>query len=347
MFPYWLLFAYFAAGALLSDNSSRSRGRITPILGAGLVLTALMIGLRFEVGADWPTYELLFSYAGYADLGHALSIGDPGYQFVNWAIRQLDFEIWLVNLICAAIFSWGLFRLAQAQPSPWLAVVVAVPYLIIVVAMGYTRQAVAIGILMAGLAAVHRGASTLRFAVYVAVAAMFHKTAVVALPLVVFAGEKNRAVNILTGLVATYFFYTSFLADSVDKFLRNYIEAQYSSQGAVIRVAMSVVPATVFFFLQRRLGFSDQERRIWFYHSLAAFGLLALLPLLPSTTAVDRLALYIMPLQMAVLSRVPNVVGARQGAILVVLYSLAVQFVWLTFATHAKYWIPYKVYPLF
>lgn len=347
MAVYWLLFAYFAAGALLSDNTSRSRGRISPILGVGIILVALMIGLRFEVGADWPTYKLLFSYAGYADLGRALAIGDPGYQFVNWAVRQLSVEIWLVNLICAGIFSWGLFRFAQAQPSPWLAVLVAIPYLIIVVAMGYTRQAVAIGILMAGLAAVHRGASTLRFAVYVGLAALFHKTAVVALPLVVFASERNKAFNILTGIVASFFFYTSFLADSIDNFVRNYIQAEFSSQGAAIRVAMSIVPATLFLFLQRRLGFSDRERRIWFFHSLTAFGLLVLLLVLPSSTAVDRLALYIMPLQMAVLPRVPNVTGSRQGTILVVLYSVAIQFVWLNFATHSKYWVPYKVYPLF
>jgi hypothetical protein len=347
LFPYWLLFAYFALGAVLSDNTRRSSGRISPILGAGIVFAALMIGLRFEVGADWSTYKLLYSYAGYADLGRALAIGDPGYQFVNWVVRRLGAEIWLVNLICAGIFCWGLFRFAQAQPSPWLAVVVAVPYLIIVVAMGYTRQAVAIGILMAGLAAVHRGASTLRFALYVAAAALFHKTAVVALPLVIFSSERNKLLNILAGIVALYFFYTSFLADSVDKFVRNYIVAKYSSQGAAIRVAMNIVPATLFLFLQRRLGFSDRERRVWFFHSGAAFGMLVLLLVLPSSTAVDRLALYIMPLQMAVLSRVPNVVGARQGTILVVLYSLGVQFVWLNFAIHSKYWVPYRVYPLF
>ena len=178
---------------------------MSPLLGAGIVFAALMIGLRFEVGADWPTYKLMFSYAGYADLGRVLAIGDPGYQFLNWAVRQLDVEIWLVNLICAGIFAWGLFRFAQVQPNPWLAVLVAVPYLILVVAMGYTRQAVAIGILMAGLAAVHRGASTLRFAVYVALASLFHKTAVVALPLVVFSSEKNKVVNIVTGLVASYY----------------------------------------------------------------------------------------------------------------------------------------------
>ncbi len=89
------------------------------------------------------------------------------------------------------------------------------------------------------------------------------------------------------------------------------------------------IPCASFFFFRHRLGFSDRERRIWFYHSVAAFALLVLLLVLPSSTAVDRLALYVMPLQIAVLSRAPIVFGVRLGTILVLSYSLVVQFVWL------------------
>jgi hypothetical protein len=77
------------------------------------------------------------------------------------------------------------------------------------------------------------------------------------------------------------------------------------------------------------------------------FLLLVLLLVLPSSTAVDRLALYVMPLQVAVLSRFPLAFGRRMGTFIVVLYSLAIEFVWLNFATHARFWIPYQVYPLF
>lgn len=345
MLPYWLLFAYFAAGAILTENARGPGGRTSPFLVAGMLALALMIGLRYEVGGDWDTYKLLFSYAGYANLDQMLTIGDPAYQFLNWGVRQIGADLWLVNLICGSIFSWGLFRFAQVQASPWLAVLVAVPYLVVVVAMGYTRQAVAIGILMAGLAAFQRGASTLRFVVYVAAAALFHKTAVVALPLVVFSSERNKLFNILTGAVALYMFYSSFLADSMDKFVRNYIEAEYSSQGAAIRVAMNLVPATIFLLFRRRFEFSPRDRRIWFFHSVAAFGLLFLLLVLPSSTAVDRLALYIMPLQIAILSRMPIALGTRQGALVVVAYSSAVLFIWLNYAVNANYWVPYRFFP--
>ena len=346
MFPYWILVAYFAGGALLSDDARRSGPRVSTGLYIGAIIIALMVGLRYEVGADWPTYKILFSYAAYADLGRMLTIGDPGYQLLSWVVRRAGVEIWLVNLVCGTIFAWGLLRFAQVQPNPWLAMLVAVPYLVTVVAMGYTRQATAIGILMAGLAAVQQGATTFRFAFYVLAAALFHKTAIVILPLVVFSSERNRFVNMLAGVLVIYMFYASFLADSVDQFVDSYIKAKYSSQGAAIRVVMNLVPAAAFFIYQRRLGFGTIERRIWFFHSLAAFVLLVLLLVLPSSTAVDRLALYIMPLQIAVLSRFP-LIWKRMGTFIVLLYSLAIEFVWLNFATHARYWIPYQVYPLF
>ena len=141
------------------------------MLVLGGVLIALLIGFRFEVGADWETYEFMFAYAGHADLGSTLEVGDPAYQILNWSAQRLDAEMWFVNLVSGIIFAWGLVQFARVQANPWLAMLVAIPYLVIVVAMGYTRQAVALGILMAGPGILIRGGSIIRFAVYVAVAA--------------------------------------------------------------------------------------------------------------------------------------------------------------------------------
>src|SRR5881392_801275 len=131
---------------------------------AGLVI-ALMVGLRFEVSADWSVYVEMFERS--ARLSATSLIGrfvDPAYALLNWTVSHAGGEFWLVNMACGVIFAWGLIRFAKAQANPWLAVLTAIPYLVIVVAMGYSRQGVAIGIVMAGLGAVIGGASTLRFA---------------------------------------------------------------------------------------------------------------------------------------------------------------------------------------
>lgn len=347
MVVYWLLFGYFAVGAMLGRDVPPGQSRGPLLLIVGSILIAVLIGLRYEVGGDWESYEFWYSYARYADLFRMLQFKDPGYQLLNWVAQQLGLGIWLVNLICGAIFSWGLYRFARVQSDPWLAMLVAIPYLVIVVAMGYTRQAVAIGILMAGLASVVRGGSALQFALWVFAAALFHRTAVVALPLVGLVGERNRMINILVIIAAAILLYDVILEDSMEGFVRNYIEAGYSSQGAWIRLIMDAVPATIFLVMQRRFQFSDRERQLWRNYSFAAIGLVALMFVSPSTTVVDRIALYILPLQLAVFSRIPGSVFAKSlfSKLIIVVAAFAIQFVWLNFAAHAEHWLPYQFYP--
>lgn len=349
MLPYWLLFGFFASGALLSTGARQPTLERTsrPLLLIGALFIVLMVGFRYQVGADWESYRTMFSWTGYVSLDRVLNFGDSGYQLLNWLVQQLGFDLWLVNLVAAGIFTWGLVRFARAQSDPWLAMVVSVPYLVIVVGMGYTRQAIALGVLMAGLASVVKGGSVLRFAAFAVVAALFHRTAVVVLPLVILAAERNRVLNLIAGAACFVLLYDMLLAPAVEGFVRNYIEAEYSSQGAAVRVAMSVVPALLFLLRPKAFDFMSGEERLWRLFSFAAVACLGLLILLPSSTAVDRLALYILPLQVAVLTRVTGVYTTEGlGRTMVVLYSLAVQFVWLNFATHSEYWVPYRVYPL-
>jgi len=344
MLIYWALFAYFALGAVLTTDARSATVRL--FLAIGAVLTALLIGLRYEVGADWINYEFIFRFASRISLSRALQLGDPGYQLINWTVAWLDFDIWLVNLICASIFTWGLFRFCRTQPLPWLAALVATPYLIIVVAMGYTRQAVALGILMAGLAAVRRGASALHFAFYVAAAALFHQTAVIVMPLVAMSSTRNRMVNFIIVIAAAVLLYDLFLGDAIDRFVEHYIRARYSSQGAAVRVAMNVLAAGLFWIGYRRYQFTDAERKLWRNFSLAAVGFLVLLFVLPSSTAVDRMSLYILPLQVAVLAQVPQLTrDHRLGLFLVIAYTAAVQFTWLNFADFSAAWVPYQFFP--
>jgi hypothetical protein len=313
----------------------------------GTFFMICMVGLRYKVGADWHTYEtILASTAGY-DFFSVLKHGDPAYEALNWLVGQAGGRVWAVNFICAAIFGWGLFRLCSVQPLPWLGLAVAVPYMIIVVAMGYTRQAVALGVLMAGLANQVRGKSILNFAVYTAIAATFHATAVIMFPLVAISGKGDRVANFLIGIAVALLLYNLFLTDRVDAFISSYLDAEYSSQGAFIRVSMNMVAAVAFWAFGKRLRFPEHERKIWRNFSWVALAMLALLYFLSSSTAVDRMSLYIMPLQIVVLTRVAAVAENRiAGTSAILAYLFAVQYVWLNFAQHARYWVPYHVYPI-
>ena len=317
-----------------------------PFLTPAALLIVLMIGLRFQVGADWPSYERIYEYYRYADLNETLAFGDPGFSILNWLGQRFGAGIWFVNLTCAAVFTWGLLRFAREQPNPWLTILVGIPYLVIVVAMGYTRQAVAIGFILAGLAKIDRS-SILSFAAYVLLAVLFHKSAVVILPLVALAAARQRLTTGLLLLMLMAALYYVFVAGSVDRMLTNYVEAELSSQGAAIRVAMNLPPAILYLVYQARFALSPMQRKLWRNFSFAAFACLGLLLYIESSTAVDRLALYIIPLQLFVLSRLPEVFPDKGRAnaqllLAVIAYSALIQFVWLTYASHAQYWLPYQ-----
>ena len=175
MFAYWMLLTFFAVGALLErprtglpqaagyvpaggqPNSGTGRIIYSPMLVFGALVIIAMIGLRYKVGGDWDNYIRIFFNTTRLSFATAMERGDPGYQAINWAVAHFGYKIWVVNLICGAIFGFGLLRFCATQPRPWLAFAIAIPYLVIVVAMGYTRQAVALGILMAGLAQAGEG----------------------------------------------------------------------------------------------------------------------------------------------------------------------------------------------
>jgi hypothetical protein len=340
---YWALFIFILVGASLEELI---RWRSSGMLWVCGLMIALLIGLRFHVGADWAPYSEMFELTSRMSLSRAATLSDPAYFVLNWLVYQVGADLWLVNLVCGLIFSTGLIRFAQAQERPWLTLLVAVPYLIIVVAMGYTRQGVAIGIILAGITQFLRSGSTARMALYVLPASLFHKTAVVALPLIGLSSGRKRFIGLVLATAATYFLYSAFLSNFINKFIKDYIEIAYSSQGAGIRVAMNIVPAAIFFLNYRNMGFNKIEIAVWRNFSFAAFALLVLLWTVSSSTAVDRLALYVIPLQLAILPRSwKGRLEGRLGFVLVVLYSALVQFAWLTFAVHARFWVPYRFWP--
>jgi len=351
MFPYWFLFSIFAAGSLQYRRRMALGQESGPLLISAGLFIALMIGLRYEVGGDWGTYDRIFESIRYVSMSDSLGLSDPGYGLLNWVALKLGFDIWFVNLVCGAIFSWGLVKFARRQPNPWLAILVAVPYLIIVVAMGYTRQGVAIGFILAGLAALDR-ISMVRFAVYVFGAVLFHKSAVIVLPLVALSASRNRIVTVLLLVLLMASLYYVFVAASVDRLVTNYVDAEYESQGAAIRVAMNLPPAVLYLIFQKKFELSPAQEKLWRNFAFAALGTLVALWTVASSTAVDRLALYLIPLQMFVLSRLPFVFRGRgqsngQVALALIAYSAVIQFVWLNYATNADYWLPYQLYPLF
>lgn len=345
MFPYWLLFIMWAAGALqFSRRGSLRESRL--FFWFAIFLTTLMIGLRYLVGGDWGSYVVMYQDILFQPFAQAMRRTDSGYAFLNWLSTRGDLGMGFVNLACATIFMAGLGRLASRQPNPWLAMLVAVPYFIIVVAMGYTRQAAAIGFICWAVADIQSD-RLLRLVVLVGVAALFHKTAILFLPILLAPAATRNPILAGIGAVSFALLFNIFLGDASDKLVANYANSNYSSQGATIRVGMNVLAASTFIVLRRRLGLDDFARSFWTICAMLAFVSVVALQTLSASSGVDRLALFLIPLQVVTLSRLPYALSqtARpvpSALLAVLIYSFSVQFVWLNFADNASSWVPYR-----
>lgn len=345
MWPYWLMFLVPAWAVLTPGRLRPSQARVVWVVVG--VLFALMMGLRHEVGGDWLNYLPHFRETASRDFMEVMSRGDPGYYGLNWLVAHAGGSIYHVNLVCAVIMMWGTVVFCRAQPNPWLALMAAVPYMLVVVGMGYTRQAVALGFALLALTALGNG-RTRSFVIWIAVGATFHKSAVLLLPIAALAASRNRVMTAGLVAVSTVLLYYLLLADTSEVLWENYVEAKYQSDGGLIRVLMNVVPAVLLILFRKHLVPNLQQRKLWLW--IAVFAL-ACLPLVGfASTAVDRVALYLIPLQLFVFSRVPRLASTVQVrtplVVGVVGYYAAVLFVWLNFATHAFAWLPYQFMPL-
>lgn len=353
MWPYWILFLLPAVAAVVESHPQSGAARVpsmprfTPGWALALTAITLMVGYRFEVGGDWFNYLGLFEDIGNMTFGETISRGDPGYWLLSWVSSQLGFGIYGVNLACGAMFTTAIVKFCRRLPRPWLALAVSVPYLILVLGMGYTRQGVALAFGILGLLALERGA-VVWFVTWIILGATFHKTAVVLLPMAALAYSKNRYLTVVWLTVVTVTAYFALLADSVEGLMANYNE-DVQSQGALVRLLMNAVPAVILLLYGKRLNLGGAAS-LWRWFAWISLLLLGILFAVPSSTVIDRLGLYMLPLQLVVFGNLPNAlgrsIGARQGWVLaILLYYASVLFVWLNFAVNAGGWIPYRFYP--
>jgi EpsG family len=344
MFIYLFMFAWPALFALSPYNSSKSLSN-QAWWAVGIVFT-LLIGFRYQIGVDWEAYLTMYYAALDQPFSKAIVTSDPGYAFLNWVSGLFGGEIYLVNLVCGAVIMAGIISFSRRQSQPWLAFVVSVPYMIIVASMGYSRQGVALGFELLALVAIADG-RLWRFFLFVLLGALFHKTAVILLPFgFISIASHNRlwerllvaGIGVWVGLMLVTEYY--------DSMMLNYVEAQLQSSGSQIRVIMNALPAVLLLLFQKKLMPDDKdERRFWMLLSVLAIATVPLVGF--ASTAVDRIALYFMPMQLYVYSRLN--LQFRQltfvVALGVVIVYGVVLWIWLNYGNYTYAWVPYKLWP--
>jgi len=323
------------------------------------ICLVIFIGLRQEVGGDWGNYIYALQKASLMNVEQLIKFeGEPLFAVIKAYAVSFDCEyeaiscglnrggIQFLNTICAIFFSYGLMVFCKYQPRPWLAMCVAVPYLIIVVAMGYTRQAGAIGFVMLAFTAISHG-KLFQYCIWILFAAAVHKTSLIMLPLVLFSIQKNKTLILILIVILSYLAYYFFFANALLIYFQNYIEAEYDAAGAFIRLTMNAIPAIIFLYWRNSFTLNNNVKNYWTGISILALMLFFLYFVSPSSVALDRIGLYLIPLQLFVMSRIPDIFGVNGERnplmhYLIIIYCFFILTTWIFFSSHSRNWIPYE-----
>ncbi len=344
MIAYWLIFIIPLIAILHPvrlDNKARGLA-----LWLFALLLVIIIGFRHEVGGDWGRYLYVYDYILDAGGFWKNSRSDIGYEFFNWLSKEYFNSIYLANLLSATIFVSGLLYFCKRilMPWPWIGLIVSIPFLFLVVSMGYTRQSVAVGLLMFALVELSKG-YRYRYYTLIIIGTLFHKTLVIMLLVGVLYRKKRGVVFwILWGFISILLFY--FMVENYfSHMVYYYITTKYhSSGGAFIRVLMSSFAGFIFFVYRQKMKELYYDVDLWFIFSVVS---IVLLPMsFFYSTFTDRVAVYFLPLQLVIFSRVPALITSSYNRTVFVtgtifLYA-ATMFVWLFYGTHSYLWLPYN-----
>lgn len=345
MLIYWLMFGFPAAMALIEAIDEERRGRF----GFAWLLMALalvvLIGFRWETGGDWGNYQRIVEEAMWNPL-QLSPLGDPGFTLLSHYAAHTNLGLLVITIASGVLMGATLTRFCLAQPRPWLCMAVAVPYLVVVMGMGYIRQGMAISFLMMGLVSLQRG-NVWRYYAWICCGALFHSTALALLPLGALVGGRNQLMRILLALLLLALLSWAILTTHENSYVKTYLVAGMDSAGAAIRLFMCALPGAIFLVFRARFDLEEPKRDVWTVLSLAALAAFAALFVSRSSTVVDRLGLYLIPLQCLVYARMPiALANDRRGDRLLTVSILALYalsfFVWLNFADNVDYWLPYR-----
>lgn len=325
-------------------------GRLQVAYRLLLVAMFLFSAFRYQVGCDWGGYMIQYDQFASIRLSEIHLTREPLWILLIIGQSALGLPYPWLNVASSAVFFLGAHALARRQPDPLAFLVLLFPVLVLNMPMSGIRQGMAIGLMcLAFNAFVDR--RTLRFVLFVVLAAGFHASAVVFLLLAPLAGggltRRRMLLAIMLGLPGALVLLAS---DTAEVATSRYVNTGIEAYGGIYRVFLllfAAVPLLLFWARTWRQRY-PQEHRLVVIGSLGMLGLLVILPL--SSVIADRLSYYFIPIQAMIFARIPQM-RLRQGRAFLVsapyFLLLIVLAAWSLLSNHFYYcYLPYQSWVL-
>lgn len=307
------------------------------------IILVSFIGFRWEVGADWNSYYRNFIAIEAMSFTEYLQYTDIGYALLNLFAYTLsdEYGIVLVNTFSAIIFSSGLIFFLRQVNNPELVFINLFLIGVVIVSMGLTRQSIALGIAfyLFGYILKFNRVNLLAY-----VGFLFHTSFIAVIGLVTLNRTRYRVLSTTIAIVA--FLYWGFIEANLFSYfnVNLYLEQRLISEGALFKNILLGISITPYILYRKQL--SKSEKNFWDIQMY--FAILLLIFMFTQLTFIERFTYYLVPFQAYSFSLTPFLFqGKTQGMILyilVLLFNAIGLYLWLEYAYHAVYWLPYKTF---
>lgn len=316
-----------------------------------LLFLLWFMGWRFNVGCDFfgylSRYDNVFPWTSpftYLDKREA------GFEFLTAFLKVNGYSYLWLNVAASLIMLACYFRYFRVSQQPLAELALLFPVIILQLSMSGLRQGIAVAMLTAACAEFIKG-RRLGTAIWIILAAQFHTSAAIFLPLALMAGRSISlkrliaAVAILAPL-AMYLMGEGF-EDYTDQYVRQ-IHGETSSRGALPRYLLILLPSL--FFWKFRDAFAEKMPKWQPLFQAFSLGVFFIAPLfLVSSLIVHRLSFYFMPVSIMIAANAYRVVKSDPQKSLVKIAPFLVYGVylaaWLQFSQHAgRCYLPYNNY---
>jgi hypothetical protein len=304
---YILIYAGLLLCGLASIKKSSLRNALYYFCLLGLFF---FVGLRYKVGCDWNGYLVIFNAAKYSQTSEI----EPAFWAINKLLHYFELEYPYINIITSACFFLGFHALAKRQPDRLGVLILAFPILILNLVMSADRQAIALGFLCFAFNA-FVDARPVRYLVFVAIAATFHRSAMFFLVLAPFVrGEFSRqriALGALLALPGAYYF----MSETFSVYAERYIGTALDAAGAVFRTGLLAVTGVAFLWLVNHKRAAQSVRDYKFMKIFSYLMVGSFVISLFSSVSGDRVGYYLVPAQLMILANFPRFMSGPYSAL--------------------------------
>tara|TARA_B100000575_G_scaffold255611_1_gene225496 strand:- start:5562 stop:6614 length:1053 start_codon:yes stop_codon:yes gene_type:complete len=339
---YWLFYALVSIFSLKFIKFEINLSKLLNFIF--LIILALFIGLRYEVGGDWDIYKNdFYENISSFNLLKFDYVRDFGYEFISYLIFNLEFEIYILNLILAFLFVYSLNKFSiNFSDNYWIIFVIAFPYLVTVGAMGFVRQAAAFSFILLSLC-YYQKKDVIKFLILFLGALLFHKSAAILLPFLLIS---NLKLNIKFNLIILILIILAYIIISPEiTRISSYVSesSKYASSGVIPRIVLNILPGLIFLLFFKKLRFKNNIDTVIILITLFQIFLLYFINN-NTSTFIDRLIINFYFIQLLVLSRLYLILPSYKNVIniLIIIFYGLIYYIWMEYSLHSYAWTPYK-----